>query len=448
MVDVPTSFTEAPSESAKEVAAPERWWELLDDPDLDALIDEALANNQELSAAWASLRQADAIARQSGASLLPSVDAKLTATESRGHDDGVKTSNPRSYSAGLTASYEVDLWGRVRAGVRAAELDREASAETLQATAMTLTASVARTWQQLVEQRAQLALITSQRQINEDTLELVTLRYRQGLSTAADVLRQRQLVESKSGELAQARARRATLEHQLAVLLGRAPGTASIPQNEELIATPSVPATGLPAELVARRPDLRAAAASLAAADQRVAVAIRDRYPKLTLSASATTNAASTSELFDSWLSNISAQLLGPLFDGGRRRAEVERQRAIAEQSLARYAQATLVAFREVEDALVSEREQRAYLASLETQLELAAETLIATRQRYANGDLTYIDVLSAQQSHQQLERSVLTARRQQTEFVIELCSALGGGWELEEHPRAAERAALPRSER
>ena len=156
-----------------------------------------------------------------------------------------------------------------------------------------------------------------------------------------------------------------------------------------------------------------------------------DRFPQLSLSASLETSGEHTRNLFNDWLTNLSANLLGPVFDAGQRRAEVDRTRAVAAERLHDYGQAVLTALTEVEDALVQESRQREYLASLSKQLELASQVTRSLRDRYLKGAVDYQRVLDALLSQQQLQRDVLTGRRELLENRITLCRALGGGWPL-----------------
>lgn len=424
-VSLPATFSDSGSSPL-----PTPWWLTFTDPVLDTLINQALTDNLSLQSARDRLLQAEALARQSDAALYPSLDATAEVSTSRVHADG-NTSTINNKALGLMAGYEIDLWGRLRSSRDAAALDAKASAEDLQTAAISLSADVAVTWYQLVEQAGQLALLNEQTATNEKVLDLVTLQFRTGQVGIADVLQQRQLIETNRGEKAQISARLKVLEHQLAVLLGQAPNQIQVPQQTVLAELPPLPQTGLPADLLQQRPDLRSAYDALLAADQRIAVAVADRFPQLSLSASLETSGEHTRNLFNDWLTNLSANLLGPIFDAGQRRAEVDRTRAVAAERLHDYGQAVLTALTEVEDALVQERRQREYLASLNKQLELAGQVIRSLRDRYLKGAVDYQRVLDALLSQQQLQRDLLTGRRELLENRITLCRALGGGWPL-----------------
>ena len=305
-----------------------------------------------------------------------------------------------------------------------------ASREALDAAAITLTAEVADTWYQFIEQGGQIDLLNEQQQTNRQTLELIELRFDRGKVQATDVLQQRQLVESAEALLATARAEQAVLEHQLNALLGLSPTTPGISlPSGELIALPPLPSTGLPAELVQQRPDVREAFYKLRAAEADVAKAVADRFPSITLSATLTTTAGSLGGLFNDWVTMLAAELFGPVFDGGQRVAEVDRTNAAARAALHDYSGIVINALTEVEDALVREQQQGLLLQSLDRQLALTAEVVERTRYNYTKGTADYLDILDALRTHQGLQRDQLAARRTLLTYRIALHRALAAGW-------------------
>ncbi len=410
---------------------PDRWWTSFEDSVLNGLVDQALTNNFDLKAAWDRLSQAEALVRSAGAELYPALDAEADVSRTRFRDDGLTDSNS-VYSLGLVASYEVDLWGRIRSSRDAAEFDRLASAEDLRAAALTLSAEVAGSWYQLVEQYGQLNVLDAQIVTNEKVLELVTLQFRTGQVGIADMLQQRQLVESNRGEKAQVAAQVGVLEHHLAILLGASPQQTVAPRIAALINLPPMPQSGLPAELIQCRPDIRSAYFSVKAADSELAAAIADRFPRLSLTAGIDTTTGHVRDLFDNWLATLAANLAAPIIDGGSRRAEADRTRAVASEALNAYGQTILDALGEVEDALAQEQRQREFIASIDKQLTLAGQVVDRLRDRYIQGTVDYQRVLDALLSQQELQRSLLSARRDLVQYRIDLCRALGSGWTLE----------------
>lgn len=422
---LPTSFS-----ATGEAWLAVQWWEHLDDPALNRLIEQALADSPSLAATWDRLDQARAIARREGADLRPTLDAEAGASAGRrrttsGNNAG--ETGTQLLSIGLVASYEVDLWGRIRSQVEAARLDAQASVMDVHASAITLSANVATTWYQFVEARGQIDLIASQIDINQQVLELLELRFRLGQSALADVLRQRQLLESRRGDLVLAQRDADVLVHQLNVLLGR-PVDTPVPNDQVgLISPPALPTTGLPLDLIQRRPDVVQAMLSAYAQDQRLAAALAERYPQLTLSANATFDSEKLRDLLDNWLATIAAELVQPLIDGGQRRAEIDRAAASVSEQINLYRSTILTATQDVEDALVRESAQERFVQSLGQQLELSEQVLERTRDGYLNRGLDYLDVLQALDNNQSLAQDLLTARRQQIEQRIALCRALAG---------------------
>jgi outer membrane protein TolC len=307
----------------------------------------------------------------------------------------------------------------------------EATRQDLHAAAITLAADVTRTWLRRIEQRRQLALLDEQIATNEKVLEVITLRFRRGQVPATDVLQQRELVEQRRGERTLVRGRIAVLDHQLAVLVGAAPGTLEAEAPAPLPARPPLPQAGVPAELVRRRPDVRAAELRVQAEDQRVWAALTDQFPRVALSATASTTAAEARDLFDNWLASIAANLTAPLFDAGLRRAEVERTKAVLRERLHAYGQAVLVSLGEVEDALAQEAQQAAYVGSLRAQLDLSRRSAEQTREQYIKGTADFTRYLTTRLSYQGLQRTLLQARRDLLLLRVDLYRALAGGWDL-----------------
>lgn len=409
-----------------EAPMPNRWWAAFDDERLNERIETALSNNFTLAIAWERLQEARAIARREQAALAPTVDGLI----SGGVRDESGASHTTDITLGLSASYEVDLWGRIRSMVEAERLRLQATDEDYRTAAITLSAQVALTWYQLAESRLQLALINSQVETNLAVLDVLERRFGVGQSGSADVLRQRQLVEATREQAIITQARIEVFEHLLAVLEGRPPQGAEVTPDPTWPVIPALPSTGLPAELLERRPDVRSAFFRLEAADADVASAVADQYPRIDLAAAISTSAENPSRLFESWLTSLAGQVVAPLYDGGRRRAEVERTVAVRRQSLFDYGQIVLDAFQEIEDALTLEFHQVRRIRSLSEQLRLATATYRQLRTQYLNGAADYLDVLAALQGQQQLERTRLTAELERLAFRIDLYRALAGGFD------------------
>jgi len=403
-------------------AVTERWWRSFDDDQLDQLVTRALDGNLNLQASFQRLRQARAIAERQGASLFPSLDA--TAGAQRQESDAVSSD---TFSAGLNASYELDLWGRVQSLTEAEDLRASATLADYQAAAVSLSGEVASAWFQLVEQREQYALAQNQLETNQNVLKVIESRFAMGQGGSADVLRQRQLVSVSRERLTSVEAEISILEHQLAVLLGESPGAADVPASASLPQLPALPDTGVPATLIQRRPDLQQAWRVVRAADQDLAAAISNRFPRISIEASVTSQADDAGELFDDWLATLAGNLIVPLVDGGQRRAEVRRSEAVLEEQVLAYGQAVLTAVQEVEDALAREKQQRQRLDSLENRVRLADTTYRQLRNQYLNGAVSYLDVLTALQDKQDLQRNVLTTRQQLLTTRVGLYRALAG---------------------
>lgn len=426
-VDLPQQFSRSGT-----APLPDKWWLAFEDPSLNGLIEEALGSNFTIRSAWQRLRQAEETAIQAGASLFPSVQYAGKAARTR-RDVSDRVAYTREYSAGLTASYEADLWGRVHSARQAALLDAQAARDDLTAAAVSLSAAVAQTWYRLIEARLQVSLLQRQLQTNQKVLDIVRMQFAQGQGTAADVLRQQQLVEATRGQQIEAQKAIVLLEYQLAVLLGRPPAQNLFAVRDTLPALPPLPEIAVPAETLNRRPDVAAAYKAVLAADRRLAAAIADQYPKITLSAAAQTSAQRVGDLFEDWLGQVAADAVGPLWDAGYRKAEVRKRKAVLAERMNQYAQTLLNALEEAETALEENYAQQQAADNLRLQLDLARRVRQTSEQKYLQGQVDYLRVLESLLSEQALERQVLAAQRVQLERRIDLCRAIAGPWELDE---------------
>lgn len=420
--------------------APDEWWTAFQDEQLDNIIAQALRENFSLRVAWDRLDQARALAEKTEAPLWPSLDASAGA--SRTARQSPMTSKPiTGLSLGLQASYEVDLWGRIRSTRDAAMLDVRAGEDDIRSAAITLAAQIAQTWYNLAEQRGQLKILDQQLKTNQDYLAIITLHFRRGQLSATDVLQQRQLVEATRGDRTLVESTIAVLENLLAVLAGRTPEDFSAPPGDTLPKIPDLPQTGIPAEWLRRRPDVRAAERRIQSADQRVAAAIADQLPRLGIAFNAETSAEAVRDLFDNWVASIAANIAAPLLDGGLRRAEVRRTKAVVSERINSYGQVMLASLAEVEDALAQEAQQARYVESLSRQLELANKAAERTLDNYTKGTMTFTRYLTTLLSYQRLQRTHLLAKRRLVGFRIDLYRSLAGGWEL---TRPADTEILP----
>lgn len=424
-VDVPRTFSIAGT-----APMPEKWWRAFDDPKLEALIERALTDNLSLQVAWDRLVQAHALARQANASLWPRADFEAGAGKtyqdtSRGRTDS------SLYRVGVAAGYEVDLWDRLGSTRKAAWLEVQASQDAVDTAAITLAASVASTWYQLAEAKELVRIAQAQIQTNEKVLEVVTIQFRKNIASAADVFRQRQLVASTKATLIAAEETVALLQYTLSVLIGEPPRQT---WGQTEIAFPTLtptPRLGVPSDVLLRRPDVRQALRRVQAADQRMAAAIANQYPRISLSASIDTSATSVRDLFDDWFANLAANAVQPLFDGKQRKAEVARQKALVRENVHRWSLAVLDALTEVETALTQEQQQAQRLANLNVQLELARETYKRNRESFIKGQVDYIRVLESLQSLQGLELRVIAAQQTLVQRRIDLYRSLAGPFDL-----------------
>lgn len=432
-LDLPAAYS-----ATGEAPLPARWWTSLGDAALDGLVERALAGNPSLGAIAARLRRARAEARAAGADAEPQLDftSRASRTRERREVDGGggrshETDSASAFSLGLAASYELDLWGRIEDRTAAAVLEADAAESDLAAAAITLSAEVARTWYAVVEARGQLALLDGQIATNGKVLDVIEARFDQGGGNAADVLQQRQLIESIRGDRETIEADLAVASHRLSVLLGEPPRAVTPPPGDTLPALPPLPRLGVPSGLLRERPDLRAASERLRAADRRVAQALSESYPRVALTFDLETSSDHPVHLFEQWLGRLLGSLVAPLADGGARDAGTDARRAERDAALHDYHDAVLTALAEVEDALELERREALRIASLDRQIEVARQVTERVRDAYTSNGGDFLRVLTALLSEQNLERRRLAGSRTLLESRIALHRALATGFPL-----------------
>ena len=409
------------------------WWTEFKDPQLNSHIDSALSGNFTIKTAWERINAAKALYSRQRSSLQPVVDTELEASDRRGGT--LLNKNASEYGFSITTSYEIDLWGRIKSSADAELFRIKATEAEMQSAALSVAAEVALTWFQIIEARSQIKVLNEQIQTNTKALQLLENRFKAGQIRHADVLRQKSLIESNKEQIIVVESRIETLENLLAVLQGKSPQEVNgSGKDKEIPVLPPLPDAGVPADLVNRRPDVSTAYNLILSANRDLASAIADQYPRLSLSAALTSVAGDPSELFRQWIRSVAASLITPVYDGGERQSEIKRNEAIQRQRLNEYSQTVLIAFREVEDALVREKKQITRIANLEQQLKLAEQTHQLLETEYFNGIGNFLDLLEALTDVQQISREIITAKLTLTEYRISLYKALAGNLDLKKH--------------
>lgn len=416
------------SQPASGAEAPARWWTLFGDAQLDALMARVERDNLSLRQAWARLDISRAAVAQARAGYWPSLDASVEASRGRTALFGAPRDLER-YQATLAARYELDLWGRVGALTDAAQWSAEATRLDLETLALSLSAETVATWLTLSAAMAEQALIEQQIAANREALDTLGARFEQGLSTAVAVAQQRSATLALESLVPPLEAQVAVQRHRLAALAGQPAGVALPAPSAELPAAPALPATGVPGEILRRRPDLRALQHRAAVADAQVAAALAERFPQFAITASVGTGGVDPAGLLTQWLWNIAGSLTAPLIDGGQRAAAVSARRAEVRGAMAALAEGFVEAVGEVEGALVRIDRQSARLAALEAERAAAGTLVEETRARYLQGLADYLPVVTAVRGLHATERNLLRARQALLMHHVDLHRAIGGGW-------------------
>jgi NodT family efflux transporter outer membrane factor (OMF) lipoprotein len=449
-VEVPNRFSEgaevpAPPKPETEPVRDARWWRQMGDATLTVLIEEALRRNPSVRAGWARVRQSRYLANQVRAARMPQIGLTGDYTTAK---NILPFGEVRSQQANgsLPVSYEVDLFARRARDHQGAKLDAEAARLDQEALAITISAEVAEAWFDSINARIEVAVVKEQLETDLRFLELVELRYREGLNSAVDVHQQRQRVASQRALLAMAEGQIDLTDQRLAVLLGEAPGRAFPIEGKVLPDIGPTPDIQAPASLLEARPDIRAVQKRVEAEDRRVAAAVGARLPTITidfvpsytwLKSSITGTGAGTGTPGTEFPETIAkgvtwaagGHLSVPLFDGIGGWSAIKAQRAVLDELLERYAEIILNGLVEVESALVLERQERLRIQYLEDEFRLANVTLDATRDRYRAGLSDFLPVLTALATRQVSELQLVSARRQLVSYRVQLYRALGGTW-------------------
>lgn len=431
-VETPGAFKQGQGEWVQAVPADllERgpWWSLFDDPVLDDLASRVEVSNQNVAVAVAAYAQARALVAEQRASLFPLVTLDARADRSGG---GGNTPTRSLYQVGIGASWEADVWGRLRRGVESAQAGAQASLADLQSAKLATQGELAAQYFNVRELDAQHALLAQTIAGYQRTLRIVENRYNAGIAARTDVLQaQTQLANTQAEQLGIERSR-AQLEHAIAVLVGRAPANfelAALPEWRGVV--PEVP-FDVPSTLLQRRPDIAAAERLAAQANEQIGIAQSAFFPSLQLSGSAAQGAARIGDLFSgtalAW--SLGASLAQVIFDAGARSARVERARAGLEEAAARYRQTVLAAFQDVEDQLAASRILRLQLSVREQAAQAANLVEQQVLNRYEAGQVNYTEVVIAQAAAQNARRAVVQARSERQVAAVALIQALGGGW-------------------
>ena len=430
--DVPATFDQAMPGAAPLWPAP-NWWQEFSDPQLSQLIATAQSSNLDIAQAEARLRQADARARQAGAALLPTVNLNGAVNSLYGRV-GSTSQSETDYSAALGASYELDFWGKNRDAADAAKAALTASDADRATVALTVTASVADSYFQLLALRDRIATARADLKSNQDILALVQRRANAGYAAAADLIQQRAVLAAQEAALPALEQQELETRSALVILLGRPPeGFAVTGDGLGAIAPPMV-SPGLPSALLTRRPDIATAEANLKAAHADLAAARVAFLPDITLTATGGVAypalAAAVNTLPGVGLAaGLGANLVQAIFDGGKIAAKTEEAKAREEELLAAYRAAVIAAFSDVENALGNVTHLAAQQAALREQVTQAEKVLSAAQRKYQAGYSDFLTVTDAERSLYQARDQLSDIRRANLAASVALFKALGGGW-------------------
>ena len=410
------------------------WWKIFQDPQLNALEEQVNISNQNIAVAEAQLRQARAVVQASRAGYFPNVAIGASATRSLASANAGSGLGTTSQVSDLlltgTASWEPDIWGKVRRTVEASQAGAQASAADLESIRLSTQAALAQNYFQLCALDAQKKLLDATAAAYQKALELTNRRYASGVSSRADVLQAETQLKTTQAQAIDVGVQRAQLEHAIALLVGKPASVLSIPATP-LAALPVAVPFGIPSELLERRPDIAAAERRLAAANAQIGVAKAAYFPNIVLNATGGFESSSLSDWL-SWPSrlwSVGLALTETVFDAGLRSALTDQARAAYDATVASYRQTVLGGFQEVEDNLAAIR-------ILEEESRIQGEAVSAARRsvdlsmnQYRAGTISYLDVVTVQTILLVNERTAIDILGRRMAASVLLVKAIGGGW-------------------
>ena len=430
---------------AQAVAAPasDRWWEVFRDPVLDDLLTQALAANQDIQLAVARVDEARAKARLSKADFFPqlSADPGFNRAQNSANTFMPGAAGPikgarvvhNYFELPLNLSYEADVWGRVRRSVAASRDRAEASVADYHAVLLTVTADTAVGYFLLRSVDSELDVLQNTLKLREESLKLVNSKFKFGAIDALDVARAKADLARTNASIADAKRRREEAVNVVAILCGKQASEFALEHRPLTAPPPEIP-SALPSTLLQRRPDIAVAERTLAATNEEIGVAQAAFFPTFALTANGGVQSKELSNLAH-WPSvawTLAANLAQPVFTGGRNRAELDAARARYDQALAAYRQQVLVAFKDVEDALLDIQFLAEQAKALDEAVQAARQVTTLATTRYDQGQVSYLDVVDAQRQQLEVEQQAVAVLGLRMTAAVRMSKALGGGWNSE----------------
>lgn len=437
-IDLPAAYKEGAQYAGWQTANPgtpdstSPWWQQYADPQLSSLIEAANQANFNIQVAEANYRQALALARASAAPRLPAVNGQANATRA----DSVTNGLNNNVSLGVTASWEMDLWGRIRNSVLAGETNAQASAADLAAAKLSVQSTLAQSYFQLRILDSQKQLLDNTAQSFERSLKLTINRYNVGLASRTEIVQAETQLRNTRAQAIDITASRSQLEHAIAILVGKTPAEFSIATQPYASTTGlSLPgmSASLPASLLERRPDIAAAERRMANANAQIGVARAALFPTLTLGASAGYTGSTLANLLSlpNRVWSLGPALAGPIFDNQLRKSNTEAAIARYDAAVATYKQTVISGIREVEDNLALLRILEAESLEQEAAVKSARDAVIQTENRYRAGISEYQSVVIVQSTLLTAERNLLSITGRRLNASVALMAALGGGYDF-----------------
>ena len=446
-VEVPAAYRE---NAGWQVAQPQdatlrgNWWEMFNEPQLNAFEEQVDISNQNVALAEAQYRQARALVQQARAAYFPTVTIAASLNNSS-QPASTRISNsssgrraPTLFAMAVDASWEIDVWGRIRRLVESSQASAQASAADLENARLSARTELAQDYFQLRTLDTQKQLLDANIVEFQRSLELTNNRYASGVVSRADVLQAQTQLKTTQAQAIDVGVQRAQFEHAIALLIGKPASVVSIPEAPLVMTTvpPPIP-VGVPSEVLERRPDIAATERQVVAANAQIGVALAAYYPTVSLHATGGFQSTSLSQWISapSRLWSVGPAISETVFDGGLRAGLTEQARGVYDGTVASYRETVLTAFKEVEDNLAALRILESEAGVQDEAVKAAQQSVIVFTNQYKAGITSYLEVVTAQTAALTNERTAATILGNRMNAAVLLIKALGGGWNVANLP-------------
>lgn len=403
------------------------WWDIFTSPEISKFMDKAFENNFNIKSAYYRIKQSQASYRKSYSGYYPSADINLERNHNKQKQEGYKAVTTDKWSLGLNVSYEADIWGKISSKAESAALQVDINRYNLKGSVLILSTDIAKVWIDIIANKIKLNNYREQLKLNRDIYTILKERYYSSMANLIDLYQQESVIANIRSNIDNTISEIKRLKQSLNVLTGTHPGAKISVDTKRIPEIKPIPKGGIPASVLKNRPDLQASWLNIESASWSVSSAKADRLPSLRLSGSYNYSAEKLSDIFDNWALNLAGSLIAPLIDGGSRKAEVERSKAVLQEFIMNYKQDALNAVKETEAALLNESKFTKQIKNTEKRLSIAKKSVKEAERNYYAGASEYSGVLNQRLKIIDLQATIVDLKAGRVKSRIDLYKAIGG---------------------